>query len=95
MKMTEKMFSVPYLICSQMIAQSLVKPVIYRKYPSCPVAIVFPAPQSGSVQTETAGFSPVSITAAEDQHYLEQHALAEKGTVDLISDTVLRKMFSH
>ena len=53
---------------------------------ACPVEIVFPVPPSGSVQTETAEFSPVSITAAEDQHFLEQHALAEEGTVDLTSD---------
>ena len=59
---------------------------LQENIPACPVAIVFPVPQSGSVQTETAEFSPVSITAAEDQHFLEQHVLAEKGTVDLISD---------
>ena len=59
---------------------------LQENIPDCPVEIVFPVPQSGSVQTETAEFSTVSITAAEDQHFLEQHALAEKGTVDLISD---------
>ena len=59
---------------------------LQENIPACPVEIVFPVPQSGSVQTETAEFSPVSRTAAEDQHFLEQHALAEKGTVDLISD---------
>ena len=59
---------------------------LQENIPACPVGIVFPVPQSGSVQTETAEFSPVSITAAEDQHFLEQHALAEQGTVDLISD---------
>ena len=59
---------------------------VQENIPACPVAILFPVPQSGSVQTETAEFTPVSITAAEDQHFLNQHALAEEGIVDLTSD---------
>ena len=59
---------------------------LQENIPDCPVEIVFPVPQSGSVQTETAEFTPVSITAADDQQFLKQHTLAEKGTVDLTSD---------
>ena len=43
---------------------------LQENIPDCPVAIVFPVPQSDSVQTETAEFTPVSIRAAEDQHFL-------------------------
>ena len=59
---------------------------LQENIPACHVGIVPSVPQSGSVQTETAEFSSVSITAADNQQFLKQHTLAEKGTVDLTSD---------
>ena len=59
---------------------------VQERIPAHPVAVLFPVSKSGIVQTDSMEFTPVSITAAEDQHFLEQHALAEKGTVDLTSD---------
>ena len=59
---------------------------VQEKIPAHPVAVVFPVSKPDIVQTDSMEFTPVSITASEDQHFLEQHALAEKGTVDLLSD---------
>ena len=52
---------------------------LQENIPACPVEIVFPVPQYGSVQTETAEFSPVSITAAEDNISLNSMLWLRRG----------------